>query len=197
MEGRAALRGSGFVLIAAGVFAWVSATACIGGRPQTCTVTADCGAGSVCGTEGFCVAECQSSRDCPCGGFCATGCGLCVRFDLAGPATCFAFQEGLTTSDVLSACAGSALDASTMLLSPLPALQDGGACLQPPLTLPMCVNSPPLVDAAPTTTEGDGSTSEVSPLDAPESDAQGSSEGASTGSEAGRPEGAAVEMGDP
>jgi hypothetical protein len=55
-------------------------------------------------TGRFCESECTASNDCPCGSFCAQGCNLCVRDDLSGPATCFAFNRGLTVAEVLGVC---------------------------------------------------------------------------------------------
>ena len=78
--------------------------ACIGQRPQVCQSNADCAFGTVCGGDGFCTWECAASNDCPCGSFCSPSCGLCIRNDFRGPATCFAFQNGLDTDAVRGAC---------------------------------------------------------------------------------------------
>ncbi len=217
---------------------------CVGQRAEVCQVNSDCAAGTVCSGEGFCTWECAQDQDCPCGSFCARTCGLCVRDDFLGPATCFAFQNGLDTDAVLGACranrpeAGQAspvavdeplgggavatdarpvgdgsssdaaseggqatslsdgdIDASPALGSEPPAT-DSGVCNRPLLTLPMCVSSPPQVDAQPTVDaptlgdDGGGDASDDSSEDATLSDSHddtGSSDD-STSSEAGPPE---------
>lgn len=153
--------------------------ACIGVRPAVCEGNSDCGSGAVCGGAGFCISECTAASDCPCGAFCAQSCGLCLRTDFAGPATCFAYQNGLDTTGVLGACRSDIGDASTPAAAGPVGLADGplgnvgasaeggggapvadGAgsvgsatearvCDQPPISLPSCLQSPPNIDAAP------------------------------------------------
>lgn len=109
---------------------------CIHHRPQSCQRQSDC-AGEICSSRGFCTHECKKDVDCPCGSICATSCGICIRADQAGPATCFAFQAGLDTPTLLGACRD--VDA---------ALDDGGVedgrCNAQLIVSAMCLDSPPL-----------------------------------------------------
>jgi hypothetical protein len=135
--------------------------ACIGERPGSCSTQSDCATGQFCGGSGFCETECRQDFDCPCGSKCALGCGICLRDDGLGPATCFPFQRGIGTDEVLGACrnraAGSgnagSLDASENTSA------EGGEgnsiprnCPLKLATIPSCVLSPPaqpLPDAGP------------------------------------------------
>lgn len=125
--------------------------ACVGDPPNSCRLSSDCGAGAFCDGSGFCYSECRRDADCPCGSTCTASCGICVRDDQRGPATCLPFQHGLTTAEVLGACirpdggvpavadqrspaaAGSKSDAST----------DSRDCPLELPTLPICLPSPP------------------------------------------------------
>jgi hypothetical protein len=89
-----------------------------------------------------------------CGSFCAPSCGVCIRDDRMGPATCFAFRHGYDTAAILGAC-GASPDAASVRDSAVEtdAEADGealssanaGPCS---LLLPVCRESPPIVDAA-------------------------------------------------
>ncbi|HYO96149.1 MAG TPA: hypothetical protein VER33_16635, partial [Polyangiaceae bacterium] len=81
----------------------VLTASCVGSRPKQCSSLGDCD-GGFCNSRGYCQRECSSGRDCPCGSSCAADCGICVRDDGAGPATCFAFRNGLSQDDVLGVC---------------------------------------------------------------------------------------------
>jgi hypothetical protein len=84
---------------------------CVTHPEATCEKQSDCDSHGVCSSAGFCESECAGSGDCPCGSFCAEGCNLCVRDDLSGPATCFAFNRGLAVAEVLGACRSGLGDA--------------------------------------------------------------------------------------
>lgn len=124
-----------------GWLAWVLAVslpqACIGDRPVTCRTSSDCES-SFCADSGFCDRECREHIDCPCGSVCATSCGLCVRLDGRGPATCFALSRGLDTNEVLGACREHQLSQETLGEG-----GDTGTCDEEPPTLPVCLGSPP------------------------------------------------------
>jgi hypothetical protein len=108
---------------------WVSLTpwvglvlvACVGTTSRPCRTQTDCetdGQDGFCTNGGFCARECVRDTDCPCGSFCAVGCGLCIRDDCAGAATCFANDRGLDNETVLGVCRDercrpSGVDAST------------------------------------------------------------------------------------
>jgi hypothetical protein len=123
---------------------------CVGSRPNSCRLNSDCATGSFCDGDGFCYQECRKDSDCPCGSTCSGACGICVRDDHLGPATCVPFQHGLTTAEVLGACLRSTS-------GPAPAASEGSAgenemasvdasTRQCPLvipTLPLCLPSPP------------------------------------------------------
>jgi hypothetical protein len=130
--------------------------ACVGVRPLECGSHSDCqtgGQGQFCNGRGFCESECHADTDCPCGSFCARSCGLCIRNDLAGPATCFAFERGLTTTETLGACRGDDDAAPTPVIASEAGVREGGVCDLPLLTLPICLPSPPetVADAGPDT----------------------------------------------
>jgi hypothetical protein len=76
---------------------------CIAHRPDKCSESSDCTDG-FCNARGFCESECTANIDCPCGSWCATSCGICIRDDLKGPATCEPSGHGLSTKDVLGVC---------------------------------------------------------------------------------------------
>lgn len=76
---------------------------CISDRGDICRTNSDCASG-FCSASGFCDRECKDDRDCVCGSYCGASCGLCLRDDGAGPATCYALRRGLSTQDVLGAC---------------------------------------------------------------------------------------------
>jgi hypothetical protein len=76
---------------------------CIGDRSSRCELSSDCDSG-FCSDSGFCDQECRNNADCPCGSTCETSCGICVRLDGTGPATCFPFERGLNTEEVLGVC---------------------------------------------------------------------------------------------
>lgn len=73
----------------------------------------------ICSARGFCRSECDADEDCPCGSYCADGCGVCIRDDRAGPATCFGADNAYSTAELLSVCAVDARHDESML--------DGGA----------------------------------------------------------------------
>ena len=128
----------------AGISVLVASNACVPDRPSACRTSHDCDSG-ICNLHGFCEAECAADRDCPCGSKCATTCGLCIRDDWSGPATCFAFDRGMSTDAVLGSCRTDqppATDAGAAVVV------DGGVCQAPPPTLPSCLASPPITDAA-------------------------------------------------
>lgn len=166
-------------------------TSCIADRPRSCASQSDCvsatgSQGQICGLQGFCVNECLSDSDCPCGSFCAGSCGVCIRLDVQGPASCFAYGEGLGTNDVLGACRGST-DAGVHVSSST-VVQDGaadaapadaGACM---LSQPICSTSPPL-DGGDTLL--DATTSDADAIDADIADSA-LSDGATDGSEGGK-----------
>ncbi len=132
---------------AAGALAFAAAislhlTSCIGSRPRTCSNQSDCSSlGAVCDGHGFCATECTTDGDCPCNSFCAAGCGICVRNDLAGTATCFGQNRDMTPEAILHAC-GVREPPDAALLSADAA--DGRACIHPN-DLPQCNNDPPIV----------------------------------------------------
>lgn len=136
----------------------IALAACIGDRPATCDRQSDCVGPSICTSEGFCETECTTNADCPCGSTCTVSCGVCIRTDRQGPATCFAFHRGLATVEVLGACGVDPADAglddeTTVPSSPNNASSsvdagDGGQCDLPPVSAPLCKDSPPLNDAA-------------------------------------------------
>lgn len=86
----------------------------VGCQPETpcrtnsdCVLHADSGRLGICSAHGFCRRECNLAEDCPCGSFCAA-CGVCVRNDLAGPATCFGLDNFHSDAELVGACVGSA-----------------------------------------------------------------------------------------
>lgn len=97
---------------------WASALAmlaavsgCVSNPADSCLYHSDCqrdGKKGVCAANGFCERECVDDSDCPCGSFCASGCGLCITDDLAGSATCFAQDRGLSSTEIITgACRGA------------------------------------------------------------------------------------------
>jgi len=82
----------------------VAVPACVTHSQSSCERQSDCAGSGFCSNAGFCESECKVSTDCPCGSFCAEGCNICVRDDLSGPATCFAFNRGLTVAEALGTC---------------------------------------------------------------------------------------------
>jgi hypothetical protein len=107
----------------------MAVSSCIGERPRRCETQRDCGGeNSVCSTRGFCQNECSQDADCPCSSYCAIGCGICLRSDNTGAATCFAGENGLSAPDILGVCSSSIRQAA-----PQPA--DAGVCMAPPLSL--------------------------------------------------------------
>ena len=122
----------------------VALAGCIGNRPRRCEQHSDClPYDSVCSTRGFCAQECTRSEDCPCGSYCAEGCGICIRSDNVGAATCFASDTGLTAAETLGVCRPSLQPASTQR-------QDAGVCIAPLPSL-MCTDRVPrsvVTDAA-------------------------------------------------
>ena len=169
--------------------------ACIGtSRAKSCSFTSECES-SICNIRGFCESECRTNADCPCGAFCATTCGVCLRNDRRGPASCFAFRHGYDTNAVLGAClAGRSLEgsngdatteddaAAVSASSPEAAASGTGPCQ---LVEPVCKESPPLdgaPDDAPGAEDGDAPEDEAS-ADA-DADAAGDTD---AGSEGGAP----------
>ena len=141
-------------------------SACIGTRPQTCGTHGEC-AGGICNAQGFCETECSVSKDCPCGSLCRPSCGLCVRVDLAGPATCFAFQRGLNTPGVLGVCRADIPDASPDGADASLAESEAGVCKSELPTLPSCLLSPPAIVAADAATDATpDATEDAGPSDA-------------------------------
>lgn len=55
-----------------------------------------------CSGFGACMRECEQDRDCPCGAFCAQGCGVCLRANDHGPATCA--TRPLPDTEVMGLC---------------------------------------------------------------------------------------------
>jgi hypothetical protein len=159
---RSAWRARAFAIVALGgaAIALLSADACVPDRPASCRTPSDCQSG-ICNLQGFCESECTQDRDCPCGAHCATVCGLCVRDDGLGPATCFAFERGLTTDLVLGTCR---VDGG-VLVPDAASVGDGGVCQSPPPTLPSCVASPPISDAGSVDASGDGAEGGDAPSD--------------------------------
>jgi hypothetical protein len=86
-------------------------SACVGDRPDSCERQSDCTSG-FCSSAGFCELECSTDRDCPCASFCSMDCRICLRNDLTGPATCFAYNRGLSNAEILGACRSGLPDAS-------------------------------------------------------------------------------------
>ena len=122
---------------------FLASNACIGNRPRRCEAQSDCLAqGAVCSTRGYCEKECSTSEDCPCGSYCAEGCGLCIRADNTGAATCFPSDNGLTVNETLGVCRPS-------LKPPLEQRSDAGACIVPlpPLMCTERVSRSVLLDA--------------------------------------------------
>jgi len=131
--------------------------ACIARRPERCEQTSSCAVGSVCDGLGFCVSECKQDNDCPCGAYCNPGCGICLRQESGGLATCFAARHQLSAVETLGACRTRPVpnfDADTIGdgkvegvggqsatrsdLGTTDAASDrGGSCLPPP-TAPSC-----------------------------------------------------------
>jgi hypothetical protein len=123
------------------VLLWSTLTisSCIGERPRRCETQRDCaGENSVCSTRGFCQSECSQDLDCPCSSYCAVGCGVCLRSDNTGAATCFAGENGLSAPDILGVCSSSIRQST-----PQPA--DAGACVAPPLSLTCAARVPDVV----------------------------------------------------
>lgn len=147
--------GHGFVtsvlrLAIAAIVAGSVPIACIGNPPESCRVNSDCGSDSFCDGDGFCYSECRRDADCPCGSTCAASCGMCIRDDQRGPATCVPYQHGLTTAEVLGACLrpDGGVPVSRSSTETDAEVADAGTdsrdCpLQLP-TLPICVPSPPV-----------------------------------------------------
>ena len=79
--------------------------ACIGNHPKACMRNSEC-PGAICDGQGFCAQECVRDSDCPCGAVCDTSCGLCLRADNGGIATCFAANRNLSVREALGACRG-------------------------------------------------------------------------------------------
>ena len=88
--------------IAMGGVIWASA--CVKSHEPPCSRQSDCSGGTICSGVGFCESECANQSDCLPGSFCAPGCGICIRNDLQGPATCFAQSRGLSDAEVFQAC---------------------------------------------------------------------------------------------
>lgn len=109
---------------------------CIGPR-DSCERHSDCASG-ICSANGYCQTECKANRDCPCGAHCEASCGVCIRDDGAGAATCFAFHHGVGRDEVLGACGLGAPETS-----PTEAGTDDRVCAPHVLTLPECVEDPP------------------------------------------------------
>jgi hypothetical protein len=120
-------------------------------QSDTCERQSDCSTGRFCTGRGFCESECGGAGDCPCGSFCAASCGICVREDLRGPATCIAYQRGLSTNEVLGAC-GTDIATRAADAADAAGESEGGAC-NPPPTLPECTQSPPLDATADSSSE--------------------------------------------
>lgn len=172
---------AGFVAALAALVAATLLDGCIPRWSDECSRKTDCAGGAFCNGNGFCESECSRDPDCPCGSFCAVSCGICVRVDLAGPATCHPFRRGLSTDDVLGACrsdvegrrpnAGSATSASEDAESEAGRAEAAdaapGTCNGPPPTLPACTASPPK-DSGPVS---DGDTDGDDDADAAEMDA--------------------------
>jgi hypothetical protein len=90
----------------------VLSLSCIGDRADTCLRRSDCPKG-FCSGAGFCEAECSDDRDCPCGSFCAQDCQICLRNDRTDPATCFAYDRGLSKAEIFGACRSASPDGSS------------------------------------------------------------------------------------
>ncbi len=66
----------------------------------------------VCTMRGFCRRECEEHTDCPCGSFCASTCGLCMRNDGLGSATCFGHDNSYSDGELLGLCGHQAAPAT-------------------------------------------------------------------------------------
>jgi hypothetical protein len=122
---------------------------CVGTRGGTCYSNTDCKSGSFCADSGFCDYECKSHIDCPCGSTCIDKCGICLRDDLRGPATCFPLKRGLSTDEVLGACAVEPTNTdSEMSAAGGSGGGNGGSdderLCDPHADAPACLASPPL-----------------------------------------------------
>lgn len=137
-------------------------SSCISNRKAPCVRSSDC-ANGYCGADGFCETECSRDEDCPCGSRCAIGCGICIRDDGTGPATCEPFDRGLSLAEILGVCrsAGAPQGGS----SPEITGPDGGTkldggtlmCVLEPVTSTSCAlraqvpEQPATIDAGQTT----------------------------------------------
>lgn len=131
--------------------------ACIGNHPKSCTQSGDCQPGGLCDGQGFCTHECRSNVDCPCGSSCNRSCGLCLRVDTGGLATCFAIDRNVSINEALGACRNpspapaprdGAADAGPKAAEEATAALEGGACLPAPMTLTCGIDAGSLVPTA-------------------------------------------------
>jgi hypothetical protein len=129
-----------------GLLLLFATTGCVSHSEDACQKQSDCDGHGFCGGAGFCESECIKSTDCPCGSFCAPGCNICVRDDLAGPATCFAFNRGMTVAEVLGVCRSGFGDAQEV----------APACFLDPVTLTACMLNARVDSGATSTTSAGG-----------------------------------------
>lgn len=146
--------------------------ACIGNHPKTCSRSGECQPGGICDGQGFCARECACDADCPCGSTCSPICGLCLRRDTGGLATCFAVDRNVRVNEALGACRGSfGSPGAPEAGAPAPvaaAESDGGACLPAPEKLSCTIDAGGLLVP-------DAATSGTPPSDGSVTDAEGSS----------------------
>jgi hypothetical protein len=122
--------------------------ACVGDHPKSCTQSGDCQPGGVCDGQGFCTHECRTNVDCPCGSACNRSCGLCLRADTGGLATCFAVDRNVSVNEALGACRAGAADAGSNAGADATTEQEGGACLPAPVKLTCGIDAGALVPTA-------------------------------------------------
>lgn len=176
--------GAALVVALAGA---TSTNGCIPPRTNECRVQSDCGGSGICSLRGYCVRECEEHQDCPCGAFCAPGCGLCLRDDRGGAATCFARREGLTTDDVLGVCRDDlSRDAGADGAAETGAGEDPGGAEADGGALPVasaCRRAAPVCEETPAAADGSVEDAEADALDA--SDASDASDAGSDAGEGG------------
>jgi hypothetical protein len=114
--------------------------ACIGDHPKACTESSECQPGGICDGQGFCTHECRQDADCPCGSSCNRSCGICLRNDTGGLATCFAIERNVSVKEALGACRAQdvpLLSRDASVDAEASGDLDGGACLPEPAVM-MC-----------------------------------------------------------
>jgi hypothetical protein len=118
--------------------------ACVSNPADSCMRHSDCqqdGKAGVCAANGFCERECIQDQDCPCGSFCASGCGLCITNDLAGPATCTPDRWGLRPEAIVTGACRNARRTSE------PEVDGGRVCASEAAEVAVCEDAaPPMSD---------------------------------------------------